>query len=299
MSQTLAPSELILNEDGSIYHLHLLPEDIATTIITVGDPSRVASVSKHFDTIEVEKTKREFCTHTGTYNGKRLSVISTGIGPDNIDIVFNELDALVNIDLSSRMIKAEHQALNFIRLGTSGCLQANIAVDELVFSRYSLGFDNLLSFYDYAPAESAADLVSKLQQFLADQQMPLPITPHGISGSTTLIEQLASDDVQGITITAPGFYAPQGRQLRASSKISPQLMDTLAKYRYGSYGLTNLEMETSAIYGMSKLLGHEALSCSVILANRANGTFSQQPARAVELMIGTMLDRITNSSVCN
>jgi uridine phosphorylase len=295
MPQPLAPSELVLKADGSIYHLNLRPEEIADTIITVGDPERVAQVSKHFDRIDIRRQKREFVTHTGWLGQKRLSVISTGIGPDNIDIVLNELDALANIDFQTRRVLDTHRQLRFIRLGTSGCLQADIGVEELVFSTYGLGLDNLLYFYGYQAEGQTAALQGALDAYLSQSEVTLPITPYLVAGAASLADSLAQDNHRGITITAPGFYAPQGRQLRLRSQIKPRTLDVLASFRHPLARITNFEMETSAIYGLSHLLGHQALSCNVILANRAHGTFSADPAAAVEKMIVEMLRIISDS----
>lgn len=288
------PSELILNPDGSIYHLNLLPQDIGEYIITVGDPGRVEKVSRYFDTIEVRKSKREFMTHTGWLSDKRITVISTGIGPDNIDIVFNELDALVNIDLQTRMTKNKLKSLKIIRLGTSGCLQPDIPVDSIVSSAFGLSFDNMLRFYDWTPNESEEILRQDWQAFEKDTQLAIPVNPLPVSGSTELLESLAEDHYHGITITAPGFYAPQARCLRARGVIKSSAFDIMENFSSQGIKLTNLEMETAAIYGMSRLLGHQALSCSAILANRANNTFSNQPKKIVEQMIRQMLGRIAD-----
>jgi uridine phosphorylase len=297
MPQRLAPSELVIKEDGTIYHLNLRPEDIADTIITVGDPGRVGQVSKHFDRIELQQQKREFVTHTGWLGQKRLTVISTGIGPDNIDIALNELDALANIDFRTRQITKNPRTLRFIRLGTSGCLQDDIEVERLVFSAYGLGLDNLLYFYGYQARGSAADLQQALAEHLVHAGIQLPITPYLVAGAEELLQNLAEHDARGITITSPGFYAPQGRQLRLPSRILPATLDALTSFRHPLARITNFEMETSAIYGLSHLLGHQALSCNVILANRAHGTFSPDPLAAVEKMIVEMLRRISESTL--
>ncbi|RME94696.1 MAG: phosphorylase [Bacteroidetes bacterium] len=293
MPRALAPSELVIRADGSIYHLNLQPEDIADTIITVGDPERVKQVSKHFDRIDLRKQKREFVTHTGYLGPKRLTVISTGIGPDNIDIVLNELDALANIDFATRHIKAVHRQLSLIRLGTSGCLQPDIDVEQLVFSSYGLGLDNLLYFYGYHAAEQVHSLQEALSAHLSQMGYPLPVHPYLVGGSSLLLDALAHNDKRGITVTAPGFYAPQGRQLRLNSLMSAETLDALASFSHAKARITNFEMETSALYGLSQLMGHQALSCSVILANRSQGTFSTDPGAAVEKMIVKMLSRIS------
>ncbi len=286
MSSTrLAPSELIINPDGSIYHLHLKPEDIARTIITVGDPERVKMVSQYFDEIHVKKSKREFHTHTGRIGNTPISVISTGIGTDNIDIVFNELDALVNIDFDQREIKAEHTALNFIRIGTSGALQADIPVDSFVVSDFGVGFDGLMHFYQFQPNEKEA----KIEQALKGLNLRIPA--YVAQGSTALKEKLAADFIAGITTTCTGFYAPQGRALRLNPRYR-NLLDDIKNSSTTMGRFTNFEMETAGIYGMSRLLGHQAISLNAILANRVKGTFSAQPKVVVKKLIEQTLERV-------
>jgi len=293
MSQKLSPSELIINPDGSIYHLHLQPGDLAKTIITVGDQARVNSVSKHFDRIEVQKQNREFTTHTGYIGDKRLSVISTGIGTDNIDIVFNEIDALFNIDFKSRQVKEELTKLNFIRLGTAGGLQKDIPLDSFLFTEFSVGLDNLFSFYETVSDRNTINIQTDFQDFCARSGIPRYNTIWH-KGSTNLRNVLIrEEDNVGVTLTCPGFYAPQGRQLRLSSKLSP-FIDALCHFRSGNNRFTNFEMETSGIYGMCHLMGHQAISCSALLANRALGTFSQNPQKAVERLIVQVLDGIAS-----
>jgi len=276
-------SELILSGEGRIYHLNIQKENIAPTIILVGDPQRVPVVSAHFDKVEFTAHKREFVTHTGYYQGKRVSVISTGIGPDNIDIVLNELDALFNIDLERRVPKEEHTPLTFVRLGTSGSLQADIPVDSIVLSAYGLGMDNLLHSYKDSPKvreKAMEDAFIAHTQWYMDKGHPCIV-----QGSEALLEKLYSLEVfKGITATAPGFYGPQGRRLR----LIPQdehLNEKLESYAFNGYKVTNMEMETAAIYGLSKLLGHQALSMNAIIANRPAGTFSADPGKAVEKLI--------------
>ncbi len=283
---SIGASELILNPDGSIYHLNLRPDQVARTIITVGDPDRVAKVSKHFDQIECKVQKREFCTHTGTLNGKRLSVISTGIGTDNIDIVFNELDALVNIDFNTRTPKTQHTALQIIRIGTSGALQADIPVDSFVASAYAVGLDNLRWYYAYNENQEEQTLQTALQT------IDLPTRPYVAQGSSKLRQQVAADFIKGITVTCPGFYGPQGRQLRLSLEM-PDFLDRLQAFRLVDQRITNFEMETAGIYSMSRLLGHEALSLNAILANRHHKTFTNDPKGLVEKLIGQTLERLT------
>ena len=266
-------SELILNPDGSIYHLNLRPEQVADTIILVGDPNRVPRVSAYFDTIEFSTQKREFCTHTGTYKGKRLTALSTGIGPDNIDIVINELDALFNIDLHTRKPKEQLTSLNIVRFGTSGSLQADIPVDSFVLSSHGLGMDNMLHAYKDAPNVRE---IAMEEAFIAHTQWNTGKgRPYIVGCGETLKQRLLTDKVfEGITGTAPGFYGPQGRMLRLPVQ-DPTLNDKLHSFNYKGYRMTNLEMETSAIYGLSKLLGHQAVSLNAIIANRAAGTFTK------------------------
>ena len=285
--KTLAPSELILNADGSIYHLNLKPGDIATTIITVGDPDRVEAVTKHFDTIEISIHKREFKTQTGTYKGKRLTVISTGIGTDNIDIVFNELDALVNIDFKTRTLKESHTTLKFIRIGTSGAIQSNIPVDSFLISEKAIGFDALIHFYE-ASEMLDHDFSSAFMKHT--NWNPNKPTPYVVNASKKLLKQFDEKIFQkGCTATNVGFYGPQGRRLRLKTQ-DEQLNAKLESFEYQETKITNLEMETSGIYGLANLLGHEAISLNAILANRSLGTFSTTPANTVERLIISTLE---------
>jgi len=286
---TLAPSELILNEDGSIYHLHLLPEQIADTIITVGDPDRVEHVTRHFESVEFSTQKREFKTQTGLYKGKRLTVISTGIGTDNIDIVLNELDALANIDFKSRCIKGNLKALNIIRLGTSGSIQQDIPVDSVLISKKALGFDALLHFYE---SDSLRDRALEDAFIKHTNWNPEKSKPYCISADQKLFNHFIEDTIfSGITATNIGFYGPQGRKLRLNTQ-DPQMNKKLETFSFSGESITNLEMETSGIYGLSLLLGHRALSINAILANRAKETFSSKPSQTVDAMIIWALDRI-------
>lgn len=282
-------SELILNPDGSVYHLNLKPENIATDIIFVGDQNRVSKITKHFDTVEFSTQKREFKTETGTYKGKRLTVMSTGIGPDNIDIVMNELDALVNIDLNTRMIKPELTSLNIVRIGTSGSLQSDIPVDSFVMSEYGLGLDNMLRSYIIdSISETAIE-----EAFIAHTNWDMRKgKPYVIKGSEKLAQKIESTEIhKGFTGTAGGFYGPQGRVLRLpiQDKTLNAKMDS---FNYNGTRMTNLEMETGAIYGLSRLLGHEALSLNAIIANRADGTFSEDPYKAVDALILYTLNKL-------
>ncbi len=284
-------SELILNPDGSVYHLNLRPEHIAQNILFVGDQNRVEKITQFFDTIEFSTQKREFKTQTGTFKGKRISVISTGIGPDNIDIVLNELDALVNIDLETRQIKGELTTLNIVRIGTSGSLQADIPTDSFVMSKMALGLDNMLRSY---LTDEICD--SKLEDAFINhtQWDPKKGRPYAVSCSETLEKLFESDSVfKGITATSGGFYGPQGRVLR----LGIQDFDLNAKmdsFEHIGNRITNLEMETAAIYGLSALLGHNALSLNAIIANRASGTFSADPYKAVDALIAYSLDKLAS-----
>jgi uridine phosphorylase len=274
-------TELILNADGSVYHLNLQPGQIADTVFLVGDPGRVERVSKLFDTVEFAVSKREFITHTGRVGDKRVSVVSTGIGTDNLDIVINELDALINIDLDSRTPKPELQKLNLIRLGTSGCLQKDIPVDTLLCSSYGIGLDNLLHFY--RQEETRPDmLTTALKRYLAGEG--LPITPYISKGDSSLLEQFGKGLEKGITVTAPGFYGPQGRSVRALS-WKEGFLDVLNSFKVAGLRITNFEMETAALYGLSQILGHRALSLNALIANRASGKFSQDPRAIVQRLI--------------
>ena len=273
----IAPSELILNEDGSVYHLHLKPEDIAKTIITVGDPDRVNTVTKYFDTIRFTTQKREFKTTTGTYQGKEISVISTGIGTDNIDIVFNELDALVNIDLETREIKKQHTSLDIIRIGTSGAIQKDILVDSFLISKYAMGLDALLHFYDskHIQHPEIQNAFTNHMNWASEKSSPYVVTC-----DDTLLQKFSSSNIiEGFTATNIGFYAPQGRVLRLNTSDS-KMNKKLGAFRFRESKtkkelcITNLEMETSGIYGLAKLLGHRAVSLNAILANRATQIFT-------------------------
>ncbi|MEI6411779.1 MAG: nucleoside phosphorylase [Bacteroidota bacterium] len=275
-------SELILNPDGSIYHLALHPEQVAPLILLVGDPDRVDVLSRHFDRIEYRMQKREFVTHTGWIGATRLSVVSTGIGADNIDIVLNELDALFNIDLGTRQVKTDKQALTFVRLGTAGSLQAEVPVDSVVASVGGIGFDGLLQFYQ-APKQQGHPLIGALRDFCAER-WDFPHAPYYAEADAALLEQFRAHCLVGYTATNPGFYGPQGRTLRAPARM-PDYLDMLQQFEYEQHRIVNLEMETAAIYGLSALLGHRALSLSAILANRPLGQFSADPHGVVDRLI--------------
>jgi uridine phosphorylase len=282
-------SELILNPDGSVYHLNLLPEHIANDIIFVGDQNRVEKITQFFDSIEFSTQKREFKTQTGLFKGKRITVMSTGIGPDNIDIVINELDALVNIDLKTRKPKENLTSLNIIRIGTSGSLQADIPVDSFVMSQFGLGLDNMLRSY-------LIDEISEMdmeEAFIKHTNWDLKKgRPYVISCSEQLEKRMESNQIfKGITGTAGGFYGPQGRVLRLNIQ-DEELNTKMDNFYFDNQRITNLEMETAAIYGLGKLLGHNCLSLNAIIANRANGTFSEDPYKAVDELIVYTLNKL-------
>jgi uridine phosphorylase len=285
----ITSSELILNPDGSVYHLQLKPEHIAHDIIFVGDQDRVGNITKHFDSIEFTIQKREFKTQTGVYQGKRLTVISTGIGPDNIDIVMNELDALVNIDLETRQVKSELTALNIIRIGTSGALQSNIPIGSFLMSSYGLGLDNMLRSYAIENISEHEIEDAFVKQTKWDLKKGLPYV---IKGSEILAHKLKSDKVfEGFTATAGGFYGPQGRVLRLEIQDS-NLNSKMDAFEFRKLKITNLEMETAAIYGLGKLLGHHCISMNAIIANRAKGTFSEHPNQVVDALIIYVLNKL-------
>ena len=288
---SIKQSELILNPDGSIYHLHLRPEDLATTIITVGDPDRVDQVSKYFDHIELKQQKREFKTHTGLYKNQRITVISTGIGSDNIDIVLNELDALVNIDFETRTLKNKLTALNIVRIGTSGALQADIPVDSILMSTYGLDINGMLPSYKIETIRNKAFEKAFCMHTEWNNDRAQPVL---VENSKALEHQLYENHIlTGITATCGGFYGPQGRMLRLEPKDSI-FRNKLQSFRYEDLKITNFEMETSAIYGLSKLLGHQACSMNAILANRANGSFSKKPDETINYLIQYTLNKLTH-----
>jgi uridine phosphorylase len=288
--QRIAESELILNSRGAIYHLDLKPDELAQNIITVGDPHRVKEISKHFDKTEVQRQHREFVTHTGYIGSKRISVVSTGIGPDNIDIVLNELDALVNIDFETRTIKNELAQLNIIRIGTSGSLQAGIPVDSFVASTHGLGIDNLMNFYLHENNEEEKQLI---HSFTTQTQLHNGFgAPYIAAASMHLLKHFVDGYYQGITVTCPGFYGPQGRILRLGIS-NPNLIDRLTSFEFGQHRISNFEMETSAIYGLGKALQHHCLSLSAIVANRIHKNFSKDSLSLMEKLIVKSLEIIT------
>lgn len=284
----LSEADLILNPDGSVYHLNLLPKHISDTIITVGDPARVYRVSQYFDDIEFEMNKREFITHVGKYKGRRVTVISTGMGTDNIEIFFTELDALINVDLKTREVRSKKRKLKVVRIGTSASLQENIPLDSHLVTEYAVGFDSLMNYYDL-PMDPMEQSVGKDIQ----KKTGVPITPYVVRGSSLLKQQYAGDMISGNTITAPGFYAPQGREIRIPLKY-PSLAADLTDYHYkpADFTITNFEMETAGYYAMARLLGHEVLSVNAIIANRPKQQFSKDPNKVVDGLIKKVLSRI-------
>lgn len=290
MNNTIPETELILNPNGSVYHLKLLPEVIADNIITVGDQGRVEMVSAHFDTIDFKVQNREFVTHSGTYKGKRIMVISSGIGTDNIDIVVNELDAAVNIDLKTRTVKEQKRSLNIVRIGTSGALQKDIPVDNYVVSTHGLGFDGLLNYYLDLPTVNDNEISEAfIQQTNWNKNLPYP---YAIKGSEMLINKIGFDLMKGITATAPGFYGPQGRKLRLTPWVE-DFNQQLTDFQYKEHRITNFEMETSALYGLGKLLGHNTCTVCAIIANRVAKQYSKDYHPSVERLVQLVLERLT------
>lgn len=286
----IAGSELILNPDGSVYHLHLKPENIADTIIVVGDPGRVKEISKYFDSIEFSVQNRELNTHTGTIGSKRLTVLSTGMGTDNLDIVINELDAVVNIDLAAREPKELHTRLNIIRLGTAGALQSDIEPGTFVASSYGMGMDGLLYFYEKGKSVMNAAMAEAFVNHVQwDKNLP---GIYAVPCSDMLMEKLGKDLVHGITLTAPGFYGPQGRELRLKLAF-PELNHLIESFSFEGKRIANFEMETSALYGLGKMLGHDTLTICSIVANRVNQTYAKDYHSDIERMVKMVLTRLT------
>jgi len=280
--QAIGASEMIINERGAIYHLNVRPEELADTIITVGDPDRVAEVSKYFDRVEHVCSHREFITHTGYVGQKRISVLSTGIGPDNIDIALNEIDALVNIDFNTRTINPIKKSVSIVRMGTCGSLQGEVGVDQLVAGTHGLGIDNLLHFYSLENNEEEKQI---LAAFEAHTKISThKVFPYLASTSMGLMKHFTEGYSHGITVTCPGFYGPQGRILRLPLAM-PNLVDQMSSFRFGKHHIANFEMETSAIYGLCNLLGHQCLSINVIVANRVKKEYSKDMGKAVDHMI--------------
>ncbi len=288
MNKQIPASELPLQADGAIYHLNLHPEELADNVILVGDPGRVEMISAMFDSVELRKQNRELITHTGTFHGKRISVISTGMGTDNIDIVLTELDALANVDLSTRTVKEEHRALNLVRIGTSGALNPNIECGSFLASAFGLGIDGMLRFYDTHDL-IREDLVEAFVRHTGwDNVLPYPYcTPC----SPVLLERIAHDMKQGITVSAPGFFGPQGREVRAKLKY-PELNSRIETFEYQGNAITNMEMECSALYGLGSLLGHHPLTICLIIANRVTGKFLDSYHDRMEQLCHTVLERI-------
>jgi uridine phosphorylase len=279
MNKVIPASELIINPDGSIYHLHLKPEDISSSIIAVGDPERVAAISKHFDSIDFKMTKREFVTHTGTYEGKRLTVMSTGMGTDNIEIFMTELDALVNIDLQTRIPKEEHTSLNIVRVGTSGSMRNEIKAGSKLASSYGIGLDTLMTYYTAEQTDFEKQVGITVQAALG-----LPFTPYCFQGSQLLLDKLSEGLIIGNTVTCPGFFGPQGREVRLKPAI-PDIIERLGAVEMENFKLTNFEMETAGYYAMGRMLGHEVLSLNAIVANRISLEFADDPGAIMEELI--------------
>ena len=290
MMSQFPETELILTADKRVYHINLKAEDIADDVIVVGDQHRVAQISAHFSKIEFKTEHREFVTHTGIYNGKRVTVLSSGIGTDNIDIVMNELDAAVNINLETRELNPTHRSLNIIRLGTSGALQADIPVNGIVVSSHGLGLDGLLNFYDNWQSINENDISDSFIKHT--NWLPNLPYPYCVKASDQLMEKFKKGTHIGITATAPGFYGPQGRQIRLKAAM-PNLNELLTAYKLGEYRITNFEMETSALYGLGKLLNHQCLTACVIIANRVRKEFTSDYKKSVEILIQESLQRLT------
>ncbi len=290
----IAESELILDKRGAIYHLGVRPEELATTIILVGDPDRVKKVSNHFDSIEFSLQHREFITHTGYLGKKRISVISTGIGPDNIDIAINEIDALANIDFETRTIKSKLTSLNLMRFGTSGSLQKDIPVDSFVAGTHGLGFDNVMHFYNKENNDAELELIEAFKQHTGLTEGN--VLPYIFEGSSKLLQTFSKGYTQGITIGCPGFFGPQGRILRLSLAY-PDLIDKLTDFKYQAQFIANFEMESSAIYGLGRLMGHQCLSLNVIVANRVAQQFSADGNQAVENLIQHSMNLLADADI--
>jgi len=287
MNAFIEPSELIINSDGSIYHLGVCPSQIATDILTVGDPERVSNITRYFDKTEKPIKRREFVTQSGEYNGKRLTVMSTGMGTDNIDIFLNELDALFNVDFTTRTVKENHQSLRIIRIGTSGSVQPDIEIDTLLVATKSIGLDVLPHYYTKPSNIACKPLQEALQKHLQS-----PLLPSVSSPSMSLLNSIGNGLLQGNTMTCAGFYAPQGRSIRLSPAI-PDWIEKVQSFRHQDFKITNLEMETSGYYLLGTLLGHQVLSVNAILANRITRQFSKQPEKTVEKLILHVLEKIT------
>jgi len=285
----ISETDLIINPDGSVYHLNLKPNHLSDTIITVGDPNRVHRISQHFDKVEFEMNKREFITHIGKYKGRRLTVISSGMGTDNVEILMSELDALANIDLRTREIKPKKKKLKIIRIGTSASIQEDIRLGSHILSEYAIGMDPLMYFYQIENTELEKKVASALQETIS-----LPYSPYCIKGSTELANRFKEVTIAGNTVTCHGFYAPQGRTLRVPIRY-PRFVDTLTQFHIDDFWLTNLEMETAGYYAMARALGHEMISLNAIIANRSRNRFSKDPNRVVDSLIKKVLENIVKT----
>ena len=286
MPNPMVESELIINPDGSIYHLQLKPGQVADTIITVGDPDRVARVSAHFDTIELQVQHREFTTHTGWYKGKRISAMSTGMGTDNVEIFMTELDALFNVDLTTRLPKPNPKQLRIVRIGTSGSMQSSLPEGSILVSSMAVGLDTLMAFYSIPQTDQEGQIAEHVKKCL-----DLPFLPYCVAGSAKLLAQLGEGLSSGITVTCPGFFGPQGREVRLKPRI-PAIFNQLGEYPFEGQAFTNFEMETAGYYAMAKMLGHEVLSMNAIVANRISGKISDSPGLIIENLIKRVLERI-------
>ena len=290
----IKPSELILRSDGSIYHLGLKSEEIAQTIITVGDPERVSKISKYFDKILHEQHIREFKCVTGLIEEKKITVLSTGMGTDNIDIALTELDILANFDLGQRKKKPQHKSLNIIRIGTSGALQKDIPLNGIVASKFAVDLSSLFQFYEFDKQAQTEEINRAFQEVLKQQNIHQPT--HCFASDSSLLKSIGEGFIQGTTLTCPGFYGPQGRVIKVHSKITESFFNKIQEKSFSGERITNFEMETAGIYGMCALLGHKALSLNLILANRPMGTFSEQAEEAMDSLIKKVLERIVKNS---
>ena len=286
MPAKFSETDLILNKDGSIYHLNLLPEHISDRVITVGDPSRVHRISRYFDHVDFEMNKREFITHVGSYKGKRITVISTGMGTDNVEILMTELDALVNIDLKKREVKSRKKRLKIVRIGTSASIQEEVRLGSHVLSEYAIGLDPLVHFYKIDQGDFEQSVCDKLQN-----ELQLPYAPYCIKGSEYLIDKFKDGMTIGNTVTCHGFYAPQGRELRVPIRY-PQLAEKLNYFHIDDFWLTNLEMETAGYYALSKILGHDMISLNAIVANRMRNKYAKDPNQVIDSLIRKVLENI-------
>jgi uridine phosphorylase len=286
MPGPIAESELIINPDGSIYHLHLKPGQVADTIITVGDPNRVARVSAHFDTIELQVQHREFITHTGWYQGKRISAMSTGMGTDNVEIFMTELDALFNVDFKTRQPKSDHKQLRIVRVGTSGSMQSSLPEGSVLVSSMAVGLDTSMAFYTIPQTDLEHQIAEHVKKCL-----DLPFLPYCVAGSAKLLDRLVEGFSSGITVTCPGFFGPQGREVRLKPRM-PTIFNQLGDNPFEKYTFTNFEMETAGYYAMAKMLGHEVLSMNAIVANRVSGRISDSPGLIIDNLIKRVLERL-------